>query len=256
VIRPNLARAWTRAGLISMSLTFAAIACAIEGIATGVVAGTGIAIGVLLSGVLLSKASSATAERRIRPLYHLRQQPAALPASDPLVARLAALLDATSAGPTPSDVRAQLGELALLVQRLVDRRAELTGLHEAREFELLTGPIEPLLTEIEARVRELARVDRELAELDEATMVRALAAVEVRIAEPGKRELERRRLLDALDRLRSLEDRRTTTFHSLLEASTLLRRAAALGLGVHDPAAEQARHVQLALTELRLDEGP
>jgi hypothetical protein len=81
-------------------------------------------------------------------------------------------------------------------------------------------------------------------------MVRALAAVEVRTTDPGKRELERKRLLDGLDRLRSLEDRRTATFHGLLEASTLLRRAADLGLGLHDPAAEQARHVQLALAAL------
>jgi hypothetical protein len=106
------------------------------------------------------------------------------------------------------------------------------------------------LSEIEARVRERARCDRELAELDEATMVRALAAAAVRTSDPGKRELERKRLLDGLDRLRSLEDRRTATFHGLLEASTLLRRAADLGLGVHDPAAEQTRHVQLALAAL------
>lgn len=251
VIRPNIGRAWTRATLFSALFTAMVIVATYElQLATTAVIGTVIAIGVLLSGVFLSKAASAAAERRIRPLYHLRQQPAALPASDPLVARLAALLDSTSAGPTPADVRAQLGELALIVQRLVDRRAELTGLHEAREFELLTAPVEPLLTEVEARVRELARCDRELAELDEATMVRALAGVEVRITDPGKRGLERQRLLDALDRLRSLEDRRTATFHGLLEASTLLRRAAALGLGVHDPAAEQARHVQLALAAL------
>jgi hypothetical protein len=251
VIRPNLARAWGRAGAVSGLLAFAVISLVVQyGIAPSWVIGTGVTLVVLLTVVFLSKASTAAAERRIRPLYHLREQPAALPASDPLVARLAALLDATSAGPTPPDVRAQLGELALLVQRVVDRRAELTGLHEAREFQLLTGPIAPLLTEIEARVRELARCDRELAELDEATMVRALAAVDVRTADPGKRELERKRLLDGLDRLRSLEDRRTATFHGRLEASTLLRRAADLGLGVHDGAAEQARHVQLALAAL------
>jgi hypothetical protein len=251
VIRPNLARAWARAGLLSGFLTIAMVSLIVEfGFATGWVISTAVGIGLLLSGVFLSKASNAAAERRIRPLYHLREQPAALPASDPLVARLAGLLDATSAGPTPSDVRAQLGELALLVQRLVDRRAELTGLHEAREFELLTGPIEPLLSEIEARVRELARCDRELADLDEATMVRALAALDVRTLDLGKRELERKRLLDGLDRLRNLEDRRTVTFHQLLEASSLLRRAADLGLGIHDPAAEQARQVQLALTAL------
>ncbi|HVI04157.1 MAG TPA: protein kinase [Enhygromyxa sp.] len=209
-----------------------------------------VAGGMMAAAIAAMQASSAAAERRIRPLYRLRDQPAALPASDPLVARVAALLDETSAGPTPADVRAQLGELALLVQRLVDRRAELTGLSEAAELQMLTAPVEPLIGELERRVRELARCDRELAELDEATMVRALAAVDAKYDEPGKRALERQRLLDGLDRLRSLEDRRMAGFHRLLEASTLLRRAVDLGLGVHDPAAEQERRVKLALAAL------
>jgi hypothetical protein len=250
VVRPNPSGRWTALAIGALTLTaMVGMGMSAVGVAGGMIAWTVVA-GVITSVFAGSRASSAMAERRLRPLYQLRGRPAALPASDPLVARLAVLLDETSAGPTPADVRAQLGELALLVQRLVDRRAELTGLHEARELELLTGPVEPLITEIEARVRELARHDRELRELDEATMVRALSAVDARINDPGKRELERQRLLDGLDRLRSLEDRRTSTFHGLLEASTLLRRAIDLGLGVHDPAAEQQRRVQLALAAL------
>ncbi|KIG16088.1 Serine/threonine protein kinase [Enhygromyxa salina] len=250
VVPPNRSGRWTGIAIGAAAITTAVgTAMASLGVAA-VVIGWTVAAGVITGVVAGSKASSAIAERRLRPLYQLRAQPAALPASDPLVARIAALLDGTSAGPTPADVRAQLGELALLVQRLVDRRAELTGLHEARELELLTGPVEPLITELEARVRELARHDRELSELDEATMVRALAAIDARTHDPGKRKLERQRLLDGLDRLRSLEDRRTTTFHGLLEASTLLRRAIDLGLGIHDPAAEQERRVQLALAAL------
>jgi hypothetical protein len=250
VVAPNPSGRWAALAMAAMALTIGiGVGMGTVGVSGGIIAGTVIA-GLLTTVIAGSKMSSAIAERRLRPLYQLRPQPAALPASDPLVARLAALLDETSAGPTPADVRAQLGELALLVQRLVDRRAELTGLHEARELELLTGPVEPLITELEARVRELARHDRELGELDEATMVRALAAVDARVTDPGKRALERQRLLDGLDRLRSLEDRRTNTFHGLLEASTLLRRAIDLGLGVHDPAAEQQRRVQLALAAL------
>ena len=252
VVPPDHSERWTAAA-IGLGVVTAAIGVGLGAIGAGAaVIGWTVFGGVVSSVVAGSKASSAIAERRIRPLYVLRDQPAALPASDPLVARLAALLDATDAGPTPADVRAQLGELALLVQRLVDRRAELTGLSEARELELLTGPVEPLITEIEARVRELARCDRELTELDEATMVRALAVVDAR-KDPdtaNQRELERRRILDGLDRLRNLEDRRTVTFHKLLEASTLLRRAIDLGLGVHDPAAEQQRQVALALAAL------
>lgn len=254
VVPPDHSERWTAAA-IGVGVLAAALGVGLGAIGAGAaVIGWTIFAGVIASVTAGSKASSAIAERRIRPLYHLREQPAALPASDPLVARLAALLDGTSAGPTPADVRAQLGELALLVQRLVDRRAQLTGLHEARELELLTGPVEPLIGELEGRVAELARCDRELGELDEATMVRALAVVDARRGvDEGQRGLERRRLLDGLDRLRALEDRRTVTFHKLLEASTLLRRAIDLGLGVHDPAAEQQRHVLLALAALGAD---
>ncbi|PRQ04474.1 Serine/threonine-protein kinase PknB [Enhygromyxa salina] len=249
-VRPIHTERWTAAVFGAALLTIGSgVALGSLGVAGGVIF-AGVVAGIVATALIGSRASSALAARRVRALYHLRPQPAALPASDPLVARLAALLDGTSAGPTPADVRAQLGELALLVQRLVDRRAELTGLHEGRELELLTAPVEPLISELEARVRELARCDRELGELDEATMVRALAAVDARAGDPGPQSLERQRLLDGLDRLRSLEDRRTSTFHGLLEASTLLRRAIDLGLGVHDPAAEQQRQVQLALAAL------
>lgn len=250
VVAPDRSMRWLvlSAGAVAVTIGLGVVlgSLAVPG---GAVAASVIA-GVFTAVVAAMRASSAAAERRVRPLYHLREQPAALPASDPLVARLAALLDESSAGPTPADVRAQLGELALLVQRLVDRRAQLTGLGEAAELELLTGPVEPLIDEIERRVRELARCDRELAELDEATMVRALAAVDAKFDDPAKRALERQRLLDGLDRLRSLEDRRMAGFHRLLEASTLLRRAVDLGLGVHDPIAEQQRQVQLALAAL------
>ncbi len=259
VVRPDHSKRWMVFAVGTIAVTIAvAVTLGWLGAAGALVGGT-VAAGMITGVIAAMRASSAAAERRIRPLYHLRDEPAALPASDPLVARVAALLDETSAGPTPADVRAQLGELALLIQRLVDRRAELTGLGsgkrgetpgEAAEFELLTAPVEPLIGELERRVRELARCDRELAELDEATMVRALATVDAKHDDSGTRALERQRLLDGLDRLRSLEDLRMTSFHRLLEASTLLRRAADLGLGVHDPATEQERRVQLALAAL------
>lgn len=250
VVRPDRSTQWMVLAVGSIAVTIG-VCMILSGLtAAGGAYAIAIGLGTLVTVIAAMQASSAAAERRIRPLYQLRDAPAALPASDPLVARIAALLDETSAGPTPADVRAQLGELALLVQQLVDRRAELSGLGEAAELAMLTAPIEPLIGELERRVRELARCDRELAELDEATMVRALASVDARIDDPAKRALERQRLLDALDRLRGLEDRRTVGFHRLLEAAMLLRRAVDLGLGVHDPAAEQERRVKLALAAL------
>ena len=191
--------------------------------------------------VLLARAMTAMAQRDQPALFRLRPAAAALPASDPLVARLAALLQ----GDPPADVREQVGEMALLIQRLVDHRASLPSEH-APELELLVAPIEPLVEMIEGRVLELRRLSEELATLDEGAMVRALAASEAR-AEPEERRMD---ILRGLDRLRALEDARAGAFHRLLEASTLLRRSVNLGLEVHDPRAEHERHVSLALAAL------
>ncbi|MCA9695960.1 MAG: protein kinase, partial [Myxococcales bacterium] len=236
------------AGTIAGSLAMGAIGAAGGWVAAVVIAGLGSTI------FSASRASSAVAESKVRPLHRLRRLPAALPASDPLVARMAAMMEGDGKrgqeGSVPADVRAVLFEMALLVQRLVDRRAQLTGLVEAREFAMLTEPVEPLIGELERRVAELTRFDRELADLDEGAMMRQLASLDVRLADQDKRAIERERLLTGLDRLRTLEDRRTATFHGILEAVTLLRRAGEMGLGVHDPAAEQQRRVDMALAAL------
>lgn len=192
------------------------------------------------------------ARRKKRPkpgMLALREAPAALPASDPHVSRLAALLDAS----TPADVREQVGELALLVQRLVDHRGGVvSGQAERAEIDMVSEPVAPLVALVETQVRALTRIDAELAELDEGRIVRALAASEAREDPRADRE----DLLDGLDRLRGLEDARARAFHRLLEASSLLRRAVDLGLAVADPGAEHARNVQLALHALRAEEAP
>lgn len=244
VVEPQLPGRWVGAAVGSAAILLA-VAIMLSQLGMLGWAALVVLIGVTSTGAMLIKASSVADAGRMRPLHRLRDTPAALPASDPLVARLAALLDQA-----PADVRVQLGELALVVQRLVDRRAELTGLVEARELDMLTAPVEPLIGQIERRVAELVEIDRQLSELDEATMVRELAAVEARGDAPGLRDVERRRLLDGLDRLRGLEDRRTAGFHALLEAGVLLRRAVDLGLGVHDPVAEQERRIAMALASL------
>jgi hypothetical protein len=138
-----------------------------------------------------------------------------------------------------------IGELALLVQRLVDHRANFLG--DTREIDALTAPIEPLVTAIEAHVEELGRTTMELGTLDEGAMVRALGASEARDDPPSARTP----ILDGLDRLRALEDHRAALFHRLLEAKSLLERTVRLGLQVHDPAREQERQVALALATLQ-----
>ena len=190
---------------------------------------------------LLAHLNNRIADRRALPRFRLRSAPAALPASDPLVARLAALL----AHDPPGDVRQVVGELALLVQRLVDHRSSFLG--QTHEIDALTAPIEPLVTAIEAHAIELARTSSELATLDEGAMVRALAASEARDDPPAVRTP----ILEGLDRLRVLEDRRAELFHRLLEAKSLLERTVRLGLQVHDPAREQERQVALALATLQ-----
>jgi septal ring factor EnvC (AmiA/AmiB activator) len=93
-------------------------------------------------------------------------------------------------------------------------------------------------------------IDQELAALDEGAMVRALARSSAR----GEPSDARATILDRLDRLRALEERRATLLHRLLEASSLLRRAVELGLGVRDEQAEHERRVHLALRALDPDD--
>ncbi|MCA9719650.1 MAG: serine/threonine protein kinase [Myxococcales bacterium] len=204
-----------------------------------------VVFGALAVGFTATRLNKARNHSRKPPFLSLRAAPAALPASDPLVARLAAALDPE----TPKDVREQLGELALQVQRLVDHREQMfkqSGSSEAAELARVSEPVEPLVALIEDHVMRLREVDAELAGLDEGAMVRALAASEAR----GEARAARAAVLEGLDRLRVLEDRRAALFQRLLEASNLLRRAVDLGLEVRDPAQEQARRVQLALRAL------
>jgi hypothetical protein len=204
----------------------------------------GIAIGVGVLGSLMAISRYQTRRawvERTLPAWRLRSLPAALPASDPLVSRLAALLYEG----TPADVRDVVGELALVVQRLVDHRANFV--RDRAEIDMLTAPVEPLVVQIEILVREVGQIGRELADLDEGAMVRALAASEARKEERS----ERTPILEALDRLRGLEDRRAAVFHRLLEAKSLLTRSVQMGLAVHDDGTEHER--QLALAAATLD---
>ncbi|MEM7157631.1 MAG: serine/threonine-protein kinase [Myxococcota bacterium] len=211
------------------------------GIAAGVVFGLGLVLTLSMSARYNSVKGWV---QQTHPRFRVRPQPAALPASDPLVARLAALLQTTEHGEVPGDVREVVGELALLMQRLVDHRA--TVIRDHRELDMLAQPLVPLVSAIEGLVQQLHRIGHELRELDEGAMVRALATCEARGEGPTKREP----LLQGLDRLRALEDRRAEVFHRLLEARSLLARTVEMGLAVHDPALEHERQVAQALAAL------
>jgi len=174
------------------------------------------------------------------PLLRLRPAPVALPASDPLVTRLAELLHKEPS----ADVHEQLAELALLIQRLVDHRASVIG--ERAELDRILEPVTPLVELIEAQARILIEIDRELAELDEGAMVRALGASEARAESADARAP----ILSGLDRLRDLEDLRARALHRLLSASDLLRRTADLGLAVRDPEEAHRRQVAMAMRAL------
>jgi len=171
-------------------------------------------------------------------LLELREGPAALPASDPLVSRLATLNQAETA----ADVRERLGHLALTVQQLVDHRASLPAVERA-EVDVVTEPIESLVGLIEAEVGRVQQLDAAMAELDEGALVRALASANASGSDGQT-------MLDGLHRLRDLEQSRAAAMHRLLEATNLLRRAAELGLRVKDDAALQDREVQRALATL------
>lgn len=227
-----------------------------RGVAIAAAAGTvvlvsmlaiGLVVGAALAGVVFALAAVLMyvglkrANRKRRPaLMRLRDTPAALTASDPLVARLAALLQ----GDAPDDVRDQVGALALGVQQLTDHRAANRG--EAQEIDAVTAPVERLVGLVETQVRRIAEIDAELADLDEGRLVRGIAAAEARGS-------DRESLLTGLDRLRTLEDARAAAFHRLLQAGTLIRRATELGLSVQDEQAAHEREVALALATLSDD---
>ena len=142
------------------------------------------------------------------------------------------------------DLRPQIGELALLVQRLVDHRAQVGVPTE--EVELFAQPIEALVSEIESTAKELVGIDEQLKGLSEADLVRALASAEAR----GLPEDTQRGYLEGLDRLRFLEDERAKLVGRLLEASSLLRRSVEMGLGVENPAAVHEYELKRALAVL------
>ncbi len=217
------------------------------GMAVLIGGGTGILVagGALLMTFIIIMGIYSSFRRRGRrqkapPLVTLRSAPAALPASDPLVSRLAALLQ----DDPPDDLREQVGELALAVQRLVDHRARHRG--EAGEIDVVTAPVAELVRLVEGQVKAIMRIDTELRDLDEGTLVRALAAAEARGDAPAARE----ELLHGLDRLRTLEETRARRFHRLLEATRLAHRSVELGLSVRDGEAEHERQVAAALAAL------
>lgn len=242
---------WLAAGLTAV----VAVVTGVTGAGPGLTAAV-LGLGLLATLLLVARhGNRKTWIVRTIPRFRLRRLPAALPASDPLVARLAALLHPK----VPGDVRAVVGELALLVQRLVDHRA--TYVRDTRELDVLTAPLEPLVAAVERIVGQLDELGRELGDLDESAMVRALAgsaarqralaAAERPDPDAAAREArERAQVLQGLDRLRALEDRRAEAFHRLLEARSLLTRTIELGLAVHDEGLEHERQVALAVAAL------
>ncbi|MFO0632967.1 MAG: hypothetical protein U0168_08970 [Nannocystaceae bacterium] len=235
----RLARRSVVPAAIMVSTVLLAVALAMLGMLRAVVP-------VVLLGTVLAVAIARYRGRRPKrpdPLMRLRRAPAALPASDPWVARLAATL---SPG-TASDVRHRVAELALAVQRLVDHRLEHH--RERAEIELVTAPIEPLVQAIEREVGRITTIDQELRGLDEGQLVRALARSEAR-GEPAR---EREVIVAQLTRLRVLEDARGAALGRLLDAGALVDRAVAMGLRIRDDVVEHEREVAAALRALEAD---
>ena len=196
---------------------------------------------IAAAGAMLVRFSNSAIEKRSPGTFRLRDAPTALPASDPFVARMAILLQANP----PADARPVLADLALVLQRLVDHRGALHGTN-ADEIDVVTAPVEPLVSAIESAADRLSAISTELSTLDEGAMVRALAASEAR-KDPAS---ARQPILEGLDRLRALEDQRAAVFHRLLEAQALLHRTVALGLAVQDAAAQHERDMKRALATL------
>lgn len=224
-------------GATAVGVMLALLGLALGG---GVGAAVGFGVGVVLLVVAATKHTNLVAWiKRAQAPFQLRPIPAALPASDPLVSRLAALLR----GELDDDARAAIAEMALLVQRLVDHRAQFV--RDASEIDMVTAPLEPLVASVETRIAQLQQIAEELASLDEGAMVRALAAADARRDQNGRTPI-----LDNLDRIRALEDQRAAVFRRLLQAQSLLTRTVEMGLAQHDDAANQDRQLALAVATL------
>jgi hypothetical protein len=223
-------------GVVAAAAGIVTLATGAVGVAAGVTLIVGGAVGALGGAIY----RGAVMGLKRAAIGRLRAAPAALPAADPLVARLASLLGEVKA----ADARERVAEMALWLQRIADHRASVAGA-PAAEIDALLEPVGRLADAIAGQVRALVALDAELATLDEGALVRALAAAEAR-KEPAARQAE---LLAGLDRLRGLEDRRATLMARLLDAGALLRRAADLvlaeGAEAHADDAEVARAIAL-----------
>lgn len=193
------------------------------GLALGV--GTLAVIGAMF-GTVSSWGMHRTQKRALKrvPIALLRETPAALPAGDALVATIASVL-AVAKSP---DVRARLDELALLVQRLCDAKAGISGGTKAEisDAERVTAPVKPLVELARSTAETIESIDHQLSTLDEGAIMRALARCEARKEAPELRI----DLLAGLDTLRQLEEQRTNLMRRLLELTSLTRSAVSLGL--------------------------
>lgn len=237
VVSPHASR---RAGALFFGALVATIAASVLASAVGISVAWTLVPGLLGCVGLLAVLHNRVTDKRAAGRFRLRSAPAALPASDPLVARLSELLGKQP----PADVRPVIASLALVVQRLVDHRAALARGQE--ELDALTAPLEPLIGAVERHVERLTELSEELSGLEEGAMVRALAVAEARDEGPARRS----EILQGLDRLRTLEEQRAAAFHRLLEVKSLLNRTVRLGLNVQDAQAQHDRSVALALATL------
>lgn len=226
---------------IGVTVVLIAVFSALVQLTTAPIWGSALVVFIAAAVAMLLRFSNSAIEKRSPGAFRLRETPVALPASDPFVARLSTLLQASP----PADVRAILADLALVVQRLVDHRTALRD-SQRDESDWVTAPVDALVSAVERSVKRLAAVSTELSTLDEGAMVRALAASEARGDAPSVRQP----ILDGLDRLRALEDQRSVMFHRLLEVQALLHRTVTMGLAVQDPAAQHERNMERALATL------
>jgi hypothetical protein len=231
----------------------------------GALGALGIAVGGAIGLIGLIRRRRAKQAMARVPLAHLRAAPAALPASDALVAAVAAALTAARA----ADVRARLEELALLVQRLCDAKADLAArdpgssaggargagsevaaelAQVAAEVDRVTAPVRPLVDLAVTTAAAIDAIDLQLTSLDEGALVRALARCDARNDAPALR-LD---LLAGLDTLRQLEDQRALLFGRLLELTSLARAAVAFGL--RHTAALASADAEVAAALAALDE--
>ena len=216
IVQGRLRKAVVAFGIVVTTLSPALLFASCEGSASAFVVG----LVTLFLGPLVTVHGLTRRTDPAPPKLQLAARPT-LPMTAPDARRIHALI----VDGLPEHTREMLGDVAVALQRLADHR-QTANASDDDELEMVLEPMPEVLDQLETVARELIQVDRAQGELDEGALVRALFRGD------GT-------MLEALDRVRELEDAHTALSNQLLDSAALARRVVTLGLDVGEDVRRQ-----------------